>query len=359
MGPGGLEVQEKNKKSQRQTAHGQKPENMNIIIPMAGIGKRLRPHTLTTPKPLIEIAGKPIVEHLVNEIISQIPEPAKNIGFIIGRFGSETEAKLLKIADTAGAKGHIFYQDEALGTAHAILCAEALLNGPAIVAFADTLFRADFKLDKKVDGVLWVEKVEDPSAFGVVELNDKKQIVSFVEKPETFVSDLAMIGIYYFKQSEVLKNEMQYLIDNNIIKGGEYQLPDALRSMVEKGAVFTPGTVKEWLDCGNYNATVYTNKQWLNYKKDENPIDDSVNLTNSIIVPPCYLGPNIEITNSVVGPFVTLGGENKIKNAVIENSIIGKNTRIINKVISGSMIGNNTTIEGVNETLSVGDFNEI
>ena len=191
---------------------------------MAGIGKRLRPHTLTTPKPLIEIAGKPIVEHLVYEIIDQLPEPVKNIGFIIGRFGVEIEEKLLKIAKNAGAKGHIFYQDEAQGTAHAILCAEPLLNGPAIVAFADTLFRADFKLDKHVDGVLWVEKVKDPSAFGVVKLNDKNEIVSFVEKPETFVSDLAMIGIYYFKQSEVLKAEMQYLIDNNIIKGGKYEI---------------------------------------------------------------------------------------------------------------------------------------
>ena len=326
---------------------------------MAGIGKRLRPHTLTTPKPLIELAGKPIVEHLVIELISQSPEPVKNIGFVIGRFGIEIETKLLKIAENAGAEGHIYYQDEALGTAHAILCAEDLLNGPAIVAFADTLFRADFKLDEHVDGVLWVEKVEDPSAFGVVETNDKNQIVSFVEKPETFVSDLAMIGIYYFKQSELLKIEMQFLIDNDIIKGGEYQLPDALRALVEKGAIFTPGTVKEWLDCGNYKATVYTNKQWLAYKKNEKLIDDSVKLDNSVIINPCYIGPDVEIVNSVIGPYVTLGGQNKIESTVIENSIIGKNTKIVNKVFSSSMVGNNTIIEGKNEKLSVGDFNEI
>jgi glucose-1-phosphate thymidylyltransferase len=331
---------------------------MNIIIPMAGMGKRLRPHTLTTPKPLIEIAGKPIVEHLVIELISQSPEPVKNIGFVIGRFGKETESKLLKIAENADAKGHIYYQDEALGTAHAILCAENLLEGPSIIAFADTLFRADFKLDKQVDGVLWVEKVKDPSAFGVVETNDKNQIVSFVEKPETFVSDLAMIGIYYFKQSELLKTEMQYLIDNDIIKGGEYQLPDALRAMVEKGAIFMPGTVKEWLDCGNYSATVFSNKQWLDYKKGEKLIDDSLKIENALIISPCYIGPNVEIVNSVVGPYVTLGGENKIKNSVIENSIIGMNTKITNKVISSSMIGNNTTIAGQKENLSIGDYNE-
>ena len=332
---------------------------MNIIIPMAGIGKRLRPHTLTTPKPLIEIAGKPIVEHLVVELISQSPESVKHIGFVIGRFGKEIEANLLKIAENAGAEGHIFYQDEALGTAHAILCAETLLSGPAIVAFADTLFRADFKIDKQVDGVLWVEQVKDPSAFGVVETNDKNQIVSFVEKPETFVSDLAMIGIYYFKQSELLKIEMQYLIDNNIIKGGEYQLPDALRAMVDKGAVIIPGTVKEWLDCGNYEATVYTNKQWLIYKKDEKLVDDSIKLKNALIIDPCYIGPDVEIINSVVGPYVTLGGHNKIENAVIGNSILGKNTQVTNKIFSSSMLGNNTTIAGKKDRLSVGDFNEV
>ena len=326
---------------------------------MAGMGKRLRPHTLTTPKPLVEIAGKPIVEHLVYEIISQLPEAVKNIGFIIGRFGEEIENKLLKIAENAGAKGHIFYQDEALGTAHAILCAESLLNGPAIVAFADTLFRADFKLDKNVDGVLWVEKVEDPSAFGVVELNDKNEITSFVEKPTSFVSDLAMIGIYYFKQSEVLKAEMQYLIDNNIIKGGEYQLPDALRAMVEKGAIFTPGTVSEWLDCGNYEATIYTNNRWLNYKKNDDLVNSNVKLNNSTIIPPCYIGPDVEINNSVVGPHVTLGGNNNVENTVIKNTIVGNNTNIKNKTISASMIGNYTTVEGVEEKLSVGDYNQI
>lgn len=330
---------------------------MNIIIPMAGIGKRLRPHTLTTPKPLIEVAGKPIVEHLVHEIIDQLDQPVKNIGFVIGRFGKDIEQRLLKLARETGAQGHIFYQDEALGTAHAILCAKSLLIGPAIVAFADTLFRANFNLNPEADGVLWVEKVKDPSAFGVVQLDQNNRIVSFVEKPETFVSDLAMIGIYYFKQSEELKAEMQYLIDHQIIKDGEYQLPDALRAMVDKGRNFFPGTVEEWLDCGNDIATVNTNKQWLKYKGHQMADEASVTISDGLVISPCYIGPNVVIERSVVGPFVTLGEGTIIQNTCIKNSLIGQKTTIDGQVLDGAMIGNNTQIKSKANRTSIGDFN--
>ncbi len=326
---------------------------------MAGMGKRLRPHTLTTPKPLVRLVGKPIVEHLVDEIISQAEGKVENIGFIIGDFGAEVEKDLLAIAEKAGSKGSIFYQKEALGTAHAILCAQELLDGPVIVAFADTLFRADFKLDPEIDGALWVEKVADPSAFGVVELNDAGHITSFVEKPETFVSDLAMIGIYYFKKGEELREEMQFLIDNSIMNGGEYQLPDALRSMVEKGNKFIPGTVKEWLDCGNYKATVHTNSQWLDYKASEDLIDASVKLTNATIIPPCYIGKDVEIVNSIVGPNVSLDGGNRINSSVIQSSIIGAHTKIENSVIKNSMVGNHSSIKQEIKEISVGDYNDL
>lgn len=332
---------------------------MNIIIPMAGMGKRLRPHTLTTPKPLVRLVGKPIIEHLVEEIIAQVDGKVDTIGFIIGDFGKEIENELLEIAEKEGCKGKIYYQEEALGTAHAILCAKDLLEGPVIVAFADTLFRADFKLDPEIDGVLWVEQVADPSAFGVVELNNQGHIVSFVEKPKEFVSDKAMIGIYYFKNGEVLREEMEYLITNNIMNDGEYQLPDALRAMVEKGYKFTPGTVQEWLDCGNYKATVNTNTQWLAYKENENIVDENVRLENALIIPPCYIGKNVEISNSIVGPYVSLDGGNKITGSVIEKSIIGKETNIKNANIKDSMIGNFSEIEKNQAVVSVGDYNQI
>ena len=171
---------------------------MKIIVPMAGRGSRLRPHTLTVPKPLIPIAGKPIVQRLVEDIAKVAGENIEEVAFIIGDFGDEVEKSLLQIAERLGAKGSIYRQEEALGTAHAIKCAEQSMTGNVVVAFADTLFRADFTLDTNSDGVIWVKKVEDPSAFGVVKLDDYGFITDFVEKPQTFVSDLAIIGIYYF-----------------------------------------------------------------------------------------------------------------------------------------------------------------
>jgi glucose-1-phosphate thymidylyltransferase len=200
---------------------------MNIIIPMAGRGSRLRPHTLTVPKPLVPVGGKPIVERLAEDIVAMSSEKVEEIAFIIGDFGAETEQQLLEIAERLGAKGHICHQDEPLGTAHAILCGQQCLEGPVVVAFADTLFRADFTIDPSADGVLFVKQVDNPSAFGVVVTDERGAITEYVEKPETFVSDLAMIGIYAFQDGTRLKAELQRLIDENIIKGGEYQLPDA------------------------------------------------------------------------------------------------------------------------------------
>jgi glucose-1-phosphate thymidylyltransferase len=201
---------------------------MNIIIPMAGLGKRLRPHTLTVPKPLLPIAGKPIVHRLVEDIAKVCPEKIKTIGFIIHpSFGKEVEENLKKIAAEVGAEGRIFYQTEALGISHALLFAKELFTGKVIVAFADTLFKADFKLDTSKAGIIWVQKVDDPTQFGVVRLNDKNEIIEFVEKPASFVSDLAIIGIYFFKDGESLAREMQYLIDNDIREKGEYQFTTA------------------------------------------------------------------------------------------------------------------------------------
>src|SRR5688572_18374004 len=166
---------------------------MRIIVPMAGMGKRMRPHTLTVPKPLVPIAGKPIVQRLVEDIAKVCHEPIEEVAFIIGDFGKAVEESLLNIAKSVGARGTIYYQDQPLGTAHAIMCAKESLDGKVVVAFADTLFKADFTLDTNADGTIWVQQVNDPSAFGVIKLNEQNQISDFVEKPETFVSDLAII----------------------------------------------------------------------------------------------------------------------------------------------------------------------
>jgi len=332
---------------------------MKIIVPMAGMGKRMRPHTLTVPKPLIPVAGKPIVQRLVEDIAKVCNEPIEEVAFIIGHFGKETEEKLIQVANKLGAKGSIYYQEEALGTAHAILCAEPSLDGKVIVAFADTLFKADFKLDSNNDGTIWVQKIEDPRAFGVVKVDNSGFITDFVEKPETFVSDLAIIGIYYFKDGEYLKKELQYLIDNNIKDKGEYQLTNALENMKQKGTKFVPGKISEWLDCGNKDATVYTNQRVLEFTREEEQISPTMVNDGSVIIEPCFIGENVHLKHSVVGPYVSIGDNTRVENVVIKNSIVQKNTKLKNAVIDNSMIGNNVEYVGTTNDLSIGDFNVV
>ena len=334
---------------------------MNIIIPMAGRGSRLRPHTLTTPKPLIAFAGKSIVQRLVEDIVNVCDEEINEIAFIIGDFGKEVERNLIDIANDLGAEGKIVYQDQPLGTAHAILCAKESLKGNVVVAFADTLFKADFKLEKNSDGIIWVNKIDDPSSFGVVKVNEEKIITDFVEKPEFFVSDLAIIGIYYFKSGENLNKELQYLIDNDIKDKGEYQLTNALENMKNKGLKFTTGEVAEWLDCGNKDATVHTCERVLDHNKNTKMIADDSQMINSKIIEPCYIGSGTKIENSIIGPNVSIGNNTIILNSQIKESIIQNTSKIENAKLYKSMIGNNVFFDGHNIELevSIGDFSEV
>jgi glucose-1-phosphate thymidylyltransferase len=325
---------------------------------MAGMGKRLRPHTLATPKPLVPIAGKPIVQRLVEDIAAASPTPLQNIAFVIGRFGKKTEEKLLSIADSLGANGHICYQDEPLGTAHAILCASPFLNGSVTVAFADTLFRADFSLDTPHDGILWVKQIDDPSQFGVVRTDDAGIITDFIEKPKTFVSDLAMIGIYYFKDGANLRDEMQYLIDNQITKGGEYQLPDALARMTASGRKFVPGKVDAWLDFGNKVVSVASHAEVLAHLPQDLRREGRQTLKNAVVIEPCYLGDGVTVENAVIGPYVSLGQGSSVCEAVISNSIIQNNTQISKVVYNGAMIGAHAKVEGRATDASLSDYSE-
>ncbi len=329
---------------------------------MAGMGKRMRPHTLSTPKPLLPVAGKPIVQKIIEDLEKVCGNDIEEVAFIIGpAFGAEVEKKLIEIAEKLGAKGSIYYQHEALGTAHAIMCAKESLDGNVLVVFADTLFKADFVLDRTQDGIIWVQKVDDPSPFGVVKVNSDNHITDFVEKPKSFVSDLAIIGIYYFKDGHYLRTELQYLLDNDIKEKGEFQLTNALENMKNKGTNFVPGQVTEWLDCGNKNSTVYTNSRILHFMNEANEklIDESVLLENAQLIPPCFIGKNVKIIRSIVGPFASIGDDCTIENSVVGNCIIQNNTTIKNAVIDNAMIGSNVDYIGQTKDLSIGDFSAI
>ncbi len=330
---------------------------MNIIIPMAGRGTRMRPHTLTTPKPLLPIAGKPIVHRLIEQLTAASEEPITNIGFIIAKdFGQEVENSLLKLASKMGAKGHIFYQESPRGIAHALYTAKDLFEGKIIIGLSDTLFLFDQKLSLKDDGVLLVQKVEDPTSFGVVSLDDEQHITSLIEKPKEFVSDLAIIGIYYFKEAKKLLNEIEYLLENQIKTKGEFQLTDAIENYRKKGAKLKTQTVNEWLDCGNKDVTINTNQRILKHETDKNLIEGTIENINSAIIPPCYIAKDVVLENTIIGPYVSIGEQTVIKNSIISNSIIQANSVVENKILKNSMLGNYVNVKGRAEQMSIGDY---
>ncbi len=329
---------------------------------MAGRGSRLRPHSLTVPKPLIPVAGQPIVHRLVKDIVKVLKQPIEEIAFVLGDpawFGDDVVSSLKALAEGLGAKASIYRQDKPLGTGHAIMCAKPSLSGPAVIAYADTLIKAEFDLDASADSVIWTKKVDNPEAYGVVKLNASKEIIELVEKPEQFISDQAVIGIYYFKDVAVLKEKLQEILDENIMNGGEYQINDGIKRMMAAGKVFKTGTVDEWMDCGNKTITIETNQRMLGFLKAdgmEQLVAGSVKLENSNIIEPCFIGENVVLKNTTVGPFVSVGQGTVIENSTIKNSLIQMHTEIKNATLDNAMIGNHVKYNGEFTSISIGDY---
>jgi glucose-1-phosphate thymidylyltransferase len=331
---------------------------------MAGRGSRLRQHSLTVPKPMLPVAGSPIVAQLVNEIARVVAEPIEEVAYILGDsafFGKSIEKELAQVARNLGAKSKIYRQLEPLGTGHAVMCAADSLSGPIIIAYADTLIRTDLSLDSKVDGMIWVKKVANPKAYGVVQLNQNGEITSLIEKPEEFVSDLAVIGIYYFKNAEVIKSELAKSMKKARDHGEEFLLNEGILSMMNKGAVFTPGSVKEWMDCGNPKITLETNKKMLRIltKEGKKLVSEDVILESSEIIPPCYVGKGVVLKNSTLGPNAAIGEGSFVENSTISDCLIQKNTVIKNAKLEGSMIGNHVKYDGNHSFISIGDYSEL
>ena len=329
---------------------------------MAGRGSRLRPHSLTVPKPLIPVAGQPIVHRLVKDIAKVLKQPIEEIAFVLGDpawFGDDVVESLKSLAVSLGAKPSIYRQDQPLGTGHAIMCAKPSLSGPAVIAYADTLIRAEFDLDPDADSVIWTKRVANPEAYGVVKLNAKEEIVELVEKPETFVSDQAVIGIYYIKDVAVLKGKLQEILDDNIMNGGEYQINDGIKRMMAEGRIFKTGTVDEWMDCGNKSVTLETNAKMLGFLAsdgEEQLIADSVKNINSTIIEPCCIGENVVLNNATVGPNVSIGNNCTIDNSTVKNSLIQTHTTIKNANLDNAMIGNHVSYDGNFKSISIGDY---
>jgi glucose-1-phosphate thymidylyltransferase len=324
---------------------------MKLIIPMAGMGKRMRPHTLITPKPLLKIAGKSLVQRIAEDLKISTNDEFDEIHYIVGDFGEDIESELLSIATNIGSKGFIHYQDEPLGTAHAIYCAKEALRGDVIVAFADTLFEGDFTINKSDEGIIWTMRVDKPENYGVVLTDNEKRIYGFSEKPKSFISDEAIIGIYYFKEAKILKKKIETLFKKEALVKGEYQLTDALDMLLEDNMVIKSANIKKWLDCGNKDEFLRSAKSILG---KENP--DNKNYKNTEIINPVYIGNNVSIEHAKIGPFVIVEDNTDIKDSKIDNSVIFENCKIVGSEISNSMLGNNTLIKNAKGILNIGDF---
>lgn len=320
---------------------------------MAGAGKRLRPHTLLTPKPLIHIAGKSIVQHLVETLKHQLNKSIEEIGFVIGNFDKSVETSLLDFTASLGIKGKIYYQHEPLGTAHAVYCAKESLKNDVMVAFADTLFRSDVSLNNISENLIWTKEVEDPSQFGVVRTDEESTILEFVEKPKDKNLRKAIIGIYYFKNGKQLHDELDDLIKNDRKKSGEYQLTCVLETIKNKGGMFKSVKVDEWMDFGNQDACLDSLQLILKGKNSEKKFPGTK------IIEPCFIGKDVIIEDSEIGPFVSLEQGCVIRKSKLKNSILQERTTIGECTISHSMIGSNSNISGIKGELSIGDFSTI
>jgi glucose-1-phosphate thymidylyltransferase len=330
---------------------------MKLIIPMAGRGTRLRPHTHTTPKPLLPVAGTMIVERIIQTFDRTLDRNIDEIIFILGDFGEEVKTALRDMSARHNAKATFYKQDQAMGTAHAVYCAAESLEGEVIIAFADTLFDSENIVSvEDADSVIWLKEVDDPSRFGVA-VHKGKKITDFVEKPSEPISNLAIIGVYYFKKGEDLKKEIKYLLDNKITgHGDEYQLTDALDRLLKKGNVFKSASVDEWLDCGTLPAWLDTTKIIID---KENHTYDESKYPNSKIVPPVYIGENVTIENSTVGPYASIGDGSKISNSSINNSIVLNQTSISDSAIINATIGNHVTVNDFKGETHLGDHSVI
>lgn len=321
---------------------------MQVIIPLAGFGTRLRPHTYTKPKPLINVAGKPVLGHILDKLQGlDIDE----IVFVVGYLGDQIKDY---VDSNYSFKSAYVEQKELLGQAHAIYLAKDLVKGPAIILFVDTLFEADLKkLDKEPsDGVIYVKEVEDPRRFGVTIVNEEGNITRLIEKPDSMKDNLAVIGLYYVKDVQRLMAAIKVLMDKNMQTKGEFYLADALQLMIDDGAVLKPEPVNVWLDCGKVETVLETNRYLLKHNMDNSGEVASV---ASIIVPPVHIHPSAKIRNCIIGPYVTIAANCEIQDSILRNSIVDEESYIKDAMLSQSLIGRKVDLIGRYRRLNLGD----
>jgi glucose-1-phosphate thymidylyltransferase len=327
---------------------------MKVIIPLAGFGTRLRPHTFTKPKPLINVAGKPVLGHLLDKIAGlDIDEYI----FVVGYLGEQVQEY---VTHEYKLNARFVEQNELLGQAHAIWLAKDYLDeGPVFILFVDTLFEADLsQLGKDdCDATIFVKEVNDPRAFGVVTLDKDGFITRLVEKPQTKETGLAVVGLYYFKSGKALISAVQKLMDIKKMTNNEYYLADAMHLMVEGGAKFRTAQVSEWLDCGNPDTVLATNRYLLEHGRDNSVL--FADRRDVIIIPPVNIHQSATLSNSVVGPHVTIAANCTITNSSLRDTIVDTGATCKDTLLEHSLIGSNARLEGHYRIVNIGDSSAV
>ncbi len=325
---------------------------MKIIIPLAGMGTRLRPHTYNKPKPMVNVAGKPVLGHILDQLIGTKVE---EIIFIVGYLGHQIEDYVSKTYPQF--KARYLEQKEMLGQAHAIQMAKDFIDGEVLIIFGDTISESDYKQLETLpsDGVLYVREVEDPARFGVVELNQQDFVTRLVEKPQSYVSNLAVIGVYFIKDGPALLRAIDHLIEVGKKIDGEFYLADAIQILIDEGAKLNAVSVDVWEDCGKIDSLLQTNR----YLLAKNHSDSQQQYADSIIVPPVSIGPDVKLSRSIIGPNVSIAAGANISDSIVRDSIINESAQIQNSALTGSVVGSNAMVSGIFHRLNVGDNSEI
>jgi len=325
---------------------------MKVIIPLAGMGTRLRPHTYSKPKSMVNVAGKPVLGHILDQLVNIKVE---EIIFITGYLGQQIEDYVKKTYPQFSVR--YLEQQEMLGQAHAIQMAKEFIDGEVLIIFGDTISEADYTQLETLpsDGVLYVREVEDPARFGVVELDAQSYITRLVEKPQSYVSNLAVIGVYFFKDGGWLMRSIDKLIADKKMLGGEFYLADAIQGMLEEGAKLNAVTVDVWEDCGKIDALLQTNRYLLAKNHDQTSYD----FPDSIIIPPVFIGPGVTVSRSIIGPNVSLAEGAKISDSIVRDSMINEKAQVTNSTVTASVIGSNALVNGTFHRLNVGDNSQV
>jgi len=328
---------------------------MNVIIPLAGFGKRMRPHTWSKPKPLLNVAGKPVLGHILDKL-ADLDVEVDELVFIVGWLGEQIQEYYE--ASGYGYPARSVIQTELLGQAHAIWLARENLHGPVLIIFVDTVFEADLSgLEASgLDGVLYVKEVEDPRRFGVTVLGDDGLVTRIVEKPDSVENRLAVIGAYYVRDSGWLLRAIEELMDRNLQTKGEFYLADAFTLMIEQGARIGVREVSVWEDCGTPQSVLQTNRYLLDHGRDNGSV---ARVTDTVLIPPVYIDPSAQVERAIIGPYVTIAENSVIKQSIIRNSIIDEGAYIDDTTLDRSLIGKDAIVRGRFRVLNVGDSSRL